>query len=395
MSGTLWPALVAGAKAKASEVESKFDWIEGDLVPMTGGTKTDASYDLGTASFRWRSLYVSNVATFDNYIKVTGASAVAVWVEAAYAGQLEGIYIYNTSNTASSGAYLAISVAGTSAGDPFVAFQIPSGTNWSVGVQNQSSDRFRISQAATLATSPVLDLLGNDSATFYTKDLLVTTTNAGAGAFVEVTNLSGAASSYSAVTLTVAGVSAGDPYIQFLVGGANTYWVTGVDNSDSDKFKISASAYLGTTDVIVATTDGEVTKPLQPAFLAINSSTDSGVLGTATLEFDTEVFDQNADYNNSTDTFTAPITGRYLLSGVVRYSSMTQYANSLFKLRTSNRDYYWDVHQYATQGTMNISVVADMDAADTAYVEVTTAGSPTSGTVNITSGSEFSGCLLA
>ena len=59
MAGTSWPALVPGAKAKASEVEAKFDWIEEDLVPMTGGTRTDNTYDLGETSHRWRDIRVS------------------------------------------------------------------------------------------------------------------------------------------------------------------------------------------------------------------------------------------------------------------------------------------------------------------------------------------------
>ncbi len=59
MAGSTWPTLVAGARAKASEVEAKFDWVEQDLVPMAAGTKVDATYDLGTSSFRWRDLYTS------------------------------------------------------------------------------------------------------------------------------------------------------------------------------------------------------------------------------------------------------------------------------------------------------------------------------------------------
>lgn len=59
MAGSVWPNLVAGARAKASEVESKFDWIEGDIVPMLGGSKVDATYDLGQSTFRFRDAYVS------------------------------------------------------------------------------------------------------------------------------------------------------------------------------------------------------------------------------------------------------------------------------------------------------------------------------------------------
>lgn len=57
MSGTLWPALVAGQKARASDVEAKFDWLEGSIVPMTGGAMTTGVYDLGTSTASWRYLH--------------------------------------------------------------------------------------------------------------------------------------------------------------------------------------------------------------------------------------------------------------------------------------------------------------------------------------------------
>jgi hypothetical protein len=59
MAGSSWPALVANQRAKASEVEAKFDWVEADIVPMVAGTRTDATYDLGTSSHRWRDGYFS------------------------------------------------------------------------------------------------------------------------------------------------------------------------------------------------------------------------------------------------------------------------------------------------------------------------------------------------
>lgn len=61
MAGTTWPSLVAGRKAKASEVEAKFDWLEGSLVPQNSGSTTDLSYDLGTSTARWRGLWVGGI----------------------------------------------------------------------------------------------------------------------------------------------------------------------------------------------------------------------------------------------------------------------------------------------------------------------------------------------
>lgn len=61
MAGTTWPSLVAGTKAKASDVENKFDWIEGSIVPMNAGDKTNAAYDLGESSYRWKDLYMTGI----------------------------------------------------------------------------------------------------------------------------------------------------------------------------------------------------------------------------------------------------------------------------------------------------------------------------------------------
>lgn len=58
MSGTLWPALIAGQKARASDVEAKFDWLERDIVPMSGGAMTTGVYDLGTSTAAWRYLHM-------------------------------------------------------------------------------------------------------------------------------------------------------------------------------------------------------------------------------------------------------------------------------------------------------------------------------------------------
>ena len=61
MAGSSWPDLVAGRTAKASEVEAKFDWIEGDIVPQTGGNQTDSVYNLGTTGARWLGVYTRSI----------------------------------------------------------------------------------------------------------------------------------------------------------------------------------------------------------------------------------------------------------------------------------------------------------------------------------------------
>ena len=119
--------------------------------------------------------------------------------------------------------------------------------------------------------------------------------------------------------------------------------------------------------------------PLKPAFLAHNSATDSNVTGDSTaytVDFDTEVFDQHGDF--ASDTFTAPIGGKYLLSTSVYYSGLTDATSMYIALTTSNRTYYHQIAPVANN-SMTIVVVADMDAGDTAYVTIT----GTAGTKNI------------
>jgi hypothetical protein len=55
----------------------------------------------------------------------------------------------------------------------------------------------------------------------------------------------------------VAGASGGDPFGLFLVDGVQG-WAVGLDNSDSDSFKIAGSAALGTNDYLTITTSGLV-----------------------------------------------------------------------------------------------------------------------------------------
>ena len=152
---------------------------------------------------------------------------------------------------------------------------------------------------------------------------------------------------------------------------------------------------------------GAVTMPLQPAFSIYNSATDSNVTGDGTLvvvDFNTETFDQGSDF--ATDTFTAPVTGRYLLQAQVGLQGTEDATNTRYtvQLVTSNRPYIFHEQRVMRQndGGQNIvllngSVVADMDASDTAVVKCAVFGG--SAVVDIWGNSQhetfFSGCLLA
>ena len=160
----------------------------------------------------------------------------------------------------------------------------------------------------------------------------------------------------------------------------------------------------GTTAMQIDNT-GAVTKPLQPAFLARMSAVQSNVAvnSNVQLNFASEIFDQNSDYNNSTSVFTAPVTGRYQFSFILRVDALDAAADYYsFFLDTSNRSdmrylFNPDIGTTAGQDVDRfpalLSMLVDMDAGDTAKVQVYQANG--SAQTDIISDSYFSGYLVA
>lgn len=142
---------------------------------------------------------------------------------------------------------------------------------------------------------------------------------------------------------------------------------------------------IGTTnsgDMLQIDTNGHVTMPSQSAFAAKITSQQSNIAlsSQVTVLFATELYDQNSDFNTSTYTFTAPVTGKYQLNVlmlVVNIDTVPGYYQT--QLTTSNRTYYntHDPRGYSqdlSYHNLNTSVLADMDAGDTAIVKIYQAG---------------------
>ena len=130
---------------------------------------------------------------------------------------------------------------------------------------------------------------------------------------------------------------------------------------------------LAGSNTLVLDTDGIMTKPLQPAFSATKSAHQLNYSGTSTVTFNTEIFDQNGDYNGL-NTFTAPVTGRYQLSYNLYLDGISSDANWLeSQIVTSNRTYFFTIDPNIGDNVywnMNASILADMDANDTAYINL-------------------------
>ena len=201
-------------------------------------------------------------------------------------------------------------------------------------------------------------------------------------------------------TLTIGDAGAEDAKIVF-DGNAQDYHI-GLDDS-TDSLTIGLGSALGTTSHIVTNASGEVTKPLQPSFLVNKGGTAQSEFSrntNVTVTFGTEVFDVGANF--ASNTFTAPVTGKYVLNAKIRMSEIdsaaTYYTVSIV---TSNRGYssIYDPRGYdqdPVNFNFNENAVVDMDANDTATVVVyqavgTDAHTSISGSADYTS---FSGYLL-
>ena len=126
---------------------------------------------------------------------------------------------------------------------------------------------------------------------------------------------------------------------------------------------------------------GGITAPLQPAFTACANSDQAALVPSTntTVVFDRELFDQGDDYNNSTNIFTAPVTGKYWFTAnviFVNIDTVPVYYITYVKASNTGSTLFslFDPRQFAGDVANGWSVVLsgalDMDAGDTAYVYV-------------------------
>jgi hypothetical protein len=111
-----------------------------------------------------------------------------------------------------------------------------------------------------------------------------------------------------------------------------------------------------------------------------------------TGEIWTEIKDQANNFSNGT--FTAPSSGDYILCGVIYLKGIdSTNTYGIIYLKTSNRNYLINTaNLYALSGSGDVSVpfsfLCDMDANDTAYLNIVINGNKT---VDISANMYFSG----
>lgn len=152
------------------------------------------------------------------------------------------------------------------------------------------------------------------------------------------------------------------------------------------------------TTSIVVSDDGEMTNPSQPCFLAKPSETQSDLAtgSDVTIVFGTEVFDVGNNF--ASNTFTAPVTGKYQISFQLRLQNLDT-ASTFYRVYivTSNGSYDFifdpDVFdQDAAYWSVSGGLLVDIDTNDTCHLTITQA----TGTAqtDIETASYFTGALI-
>ena len=171
------------------------------------------------------------------------------------------------------------------------------------------------------------------------------------------------------------------------------------DNGPWGSFNISrgtTQTETPNTAALIITKDGEVTLPTQPAFSA-TASTSNIPLSTATVvTLSSERFD--VGNNLSSNTFTAPVTGKYLFTYLFYFTQLDASHTTLdCHILTSNKQYQITFKPSVfmnSDGNFSAtgSIIADMDANDTTVYKVYVAGGTAQ--TDIHADSHVSGCLL-
>lgn len=365
-----------------------------------------------------------------------------LYISKSSAGATITMAIENTeAANGASHARLYVITGGASGGDPYI--NLYNGVaNYSIGMDNSDSDALCITAASTLngtnlfrmTTAGAITTVGALTITPVSNQIVLGTTNTatisasapsasrvytisdpggsasfvmtegaqtvnGVKTFADGTNVTGnqdsnvdfniinAASSANAGAVLSIQCEAGgfDPKISFGLGGGGDDYCIGIDNSDSDKFKMAVSQVeLSTNTFFVATIAGEVTLPLQPMFQARIGSAQTDVTGNGTaytVVFNTEIVDRNADFDG-TSTFTAPVTGLYAFRVCLRLRGIDATSTSatlalVTTLRTYNRTY---AHSAGIFGSTTVGMVeatwfcVDMTAGNTAILRITVSG---------------------
>lgn len=364
------------------------------VTSVAGSTAADAFYTAQISGGQAWSWGVDNSTSGDNF-KISASTALGTSdiLNADNAGNMQitntgtaaslRFSVYNSDSDSASTAALFTATTGA---DAYYRTGSAAGRCYAFGVDWDDSTSLKLTTSAAFDATPssasvILKSTSAGAVSFTLGNVDVTRSNSGADVSHTISNSSNTASSTATNYLTVAGTSAGDARTQYAVSGTTT-WTEGIDNSDSDAYVLAASSALGTTNVLRASTAGEINYPLQPCFFAYVTTTINNVTGDGTVYtviFDTEAYDQGNNFNLGTSTFTAPVTGRYLFEFTCSVGGGTTITPAVIKITTTGLTVEKNMQLNAALSTTtvnsNMAVIINMTAGNTAIFTVTTTDS--------------------
>ena len=332
---------------------------------------------------------------------------------------------YNTANTASSDAFVASRVAGTSGGDAYFQWAINGGQTFVAGIDNSDSDAWVLSRGAAIGTTNALrvDTSGGIQLTPtagqpITLDADITVDGGviqgTAAATLQINATAGQVLTLNE-SITVDGSTIRDTAAASFTIGATAGQLTLIDDTNFsvdggvaiitgdltvDSINLNGAVIgFGATAVMTLNSIGAATYTLQPSFLAF-AGTQENITGDATdytMTFGTEIIDKNADFDG-TSTLTTPITSLWNLSGYLRPGGILSGHVSNDFITTSNRNYGISRANIFAAGNGGVTFGepfgynCDMDAADTATIHTIVSGATK--TIDHGSNSFFCGWML-
>jgi len=190
------------------------------------------------------------------------------------------------------------------------------------------------------------------------------TNTAGVVAINSTTSACGISTDAFATTVSVA------------TGGAVKAVTLGSTNTTSSTVVKSGTGNIAMNSGLTVDSTGRTTNTAQPMFLVGENASPANITGDNTqytMLWDTEIYDIGGNF--AANTFTAPITGKYLLSTNISTLYNAGYSYAIVFILTSSAQYTFTWGPVAPPGatrnfTQNVSTIASMTAGDTAIVKI-------------------------
>lgn len=119
------------------------------------------------------------------------------------------------------------------------------------------------------------------------------------------------------------------------------------------------------------------TQPLVMSYVNASVTNKTGNGTSYTIIFNTEIFDQHSDYNSATGIFTAPVTGKYLVTSQAQFTNInaTAYQTEIYIEATARVWRGQTQSNYINSASINtridyVSAIIDMTAGDTFFIYV-------------------------